>query len=362
MRDSGTWRANSKSGSVKQWLQLNALLLCVVGALSLTYPVEEVTRRIGDISFRLRGNQGTSPEVALILIDDASLEQYGRWPWKRSLLAQVVRAAAAEHPKALGLDIWLAEEEDETNDSELERAIKDGGNAVLVAKLGNPPEGHLWVDPLPRFARSAATVGHAQAALGPDSICRSVPLTELSLDGALWPFALEVARVTRRKALQDEGGRLRLGEQEIPITGKPPRAVAAGLESESPRFLLIDYRGQVAPTEVAPPFSAISVKDLLQGRSKGQLQGKAVLIGFGSTEIGDRLPTPVSTKLPMPGVEIHANLLDSILAGRSLHPMNAWLGFLLLCAFSFASTLVVLRWPVWSGMAALAAFLAIGFF
>ena len=123
MSESPTGRSNQKHLLTKRWLLLNVLLLTVVGLLSLSYPVEELSRRAGDMYFRLRGSQGTSPHVALILIDDASLERYGRWPWQRSLLARVVRAASAEHPKALGLDILLSETEDETNaDRELEAA------------------------------------------------------------------------------------------------------------------------------------------------------------------------------------------------------------------------------------------------
>jgi signal transduction histidine kinase len=136
--------------------------------------------------------------------------------------------------------------------------------------------------------------------------------------------------------------------------------MVAGVQSESLRFLPIDYRGQITPGEKSPPFFAVSVVDLLAGKAGGQLQGKAVLIGFGSAEIGDRIPTPVSDRLPMPGVEIHANLIDAILAGRSLSPLNGWLNLLVLCAFSFSSTWVVLRWPVWRGLVALAALLTVG--
>lgn len=351
---------NPASRLVKRWLLLNALLLFAVGLLCLTYPVEELTRRAGDAFFRLRASQSPSPHVALVLIDDASLERYGRWPWKRSLLAQVVRAASAEDPKALGVDILLSEAEDETNDRDLAQAIKDAGNVVLVAKISNSPQERLWVEPLPVFAQNAAAVGHAQATLGPDSICRSVPVRELSLEGPRWAFALEVARVARGKALEDDGHELRIGEQEIATVGTPPRTTSAGVESESPRFLPIDFRGQLEPGEGSPPFSAVSVKDLLHGRGGTQLHGKAVLIGFGSTEIGDRIPTPVSRKLPMPGVEIHANLVDAILAGRKLYPLNGWLSLLLLCIFSFTSTWMVLCWPAWRGLAASGALLAAG--
>src|ERR1700704_225400 len=208
MSESSTGHSNQKHLQMKRWLLLNLLLLAVVGLLSLSYPVEELTRRTGDMYFRLRGSQGTSPHVALILIDDASLERYGRWPWKRSFLAQVVRAASTNHPTALGLDILLTENEDETNDRELAKALKEAGNTVLVAKISNSPQGRLWVEPLPLFAQNAVAVGHAQAVLGPDSICRSVPVRELSLEGPRWAFALEVARVAFGANLEDDGREL----------------------------------------------------------------------------------------------------------------------------------------------------------
>ena len=359
MSESLIGRSN-QNPQTKRWLLLNALLLAVVGLLSLSYPVDELSRRTGDMYFRLRGSQGTSPHVALILIDDASLERYGRWPWKRSFLAQVVRAASTNHPTALGLDILLTENEDETNDRELAKALKEAGNTVLVSKISNSPQGRLWIEPLPLFARNAVAVGHAQAALGPDSVCRSVPVRELSLEGPRWAFALEVARVARGVILEDDDRGLRIGNQKIPTVGTSSHALVAGLEPESPRFLPIDYRGQIALGEPSPPFSAVSVADLLDGKAGSQLEGKAVLIGFGSTEISDRIPTPVSDRLPMPGVEIHANLIDAILGGRSLSPLNGWLNLLVLCAFSFSSTWVVLRWAVWRGLIALAVQLAVG--
>src|SRR6266852_566707 len=360
MNDSRKGRSHQKRRQLAHWLLLNVLLLSVVGALGLSYPVEELSRRAGDLYFRLRENQGTSPDVALVLIDDDSLERYGRWPWKRSLLAKVVREASAERPKALGLDILLSEPEDESDDRELATALKDAGNAVLVGKINNSPQGPLWVEPMPLFAERAIAVGHAQAALGPDSICRTVPVRELSLEGPRWAFALEVARVAKGALLEDDGREVRVGGRRIPAVQTSSHAAIAGGDSESPRLLLIDYRGQTTPGEMSPAFSALSVVDLLEGKTGGQLQRKAVLIGFGSTEIGDRIPTPVSGRLPMPGVEIHANLVDAILAGRSLRPLNGWLDLLLLFVFSFSSTWVVLRWPVWRGLIALAVLLAGG--
>src|SRR5260370_25004826 len=97
---------------------------------------------------------------------------------------------------------------------------------------------------------------------------------------------MELELVATRAILQDNGRELRIGRRKIPTVGTTSHAVVAGVESESLRFLPIDYRGQIAPGETSPPFSAVSVADLLDGKAVGQLQGKTVLIGFGSTEIG----------------------------------------------------------------------------
>ena len=67
---------------IKSWLVLNLLLLSLVAVLSMTYPVEELSRRLGDIYFRIRRPLPTSNSVALVLLDDLSLSRYGRWPWR----------------------------------------------------------------------------------------------------------------------------------------------------------------------------------------------------------------------------------------------------------------------------------------
>ncbi len=348
-------RTGKNQSQLRRWLFLNAILLALVALLSVTYPVEELSRRISDLNFRLRGTQATSRDVALVLIDDASLNRYGRWPWKRSLLARVVRAAAAERPKAIGLDILLSEAEDAGDDQEFADALKAAGNVVLVSKISNSQQERLWVEPLPLFSQNAVAIGHAQAVLGPDSICRSIPVQELTLEGPRWAFALEVARVARGAPLEDDGQYLRVGETRIPIIGRNAGPQIAGVESATPRFLTINYRGQMEAAALSAPFTAVSAADLLEGKARGQLGGKAVLIGFGSAELGDRVPTPVSGRIPMPGVEIHANLVDTILSGRGLSPLTGAFQVLLVLAFTVLSTWVALRSPGWKGMLSLVA-------
>src|SRR5664279_5880847 len=166
---------------IKSWLVLNLLLLTVVGVLSITYPVEELSRRFGDIYFRLRSPRPISDTVAIVLIDDLSLSQHGRWPWPRALLAKLVRATSAQHPAAIGVDVLLSEAEDARNDDDLAKAFREAGNVVLASKVGTWQQ-RLWANPIPAFVESSAGIGHVQAVEDADGICRSIPVRELSVD------------------------------------------------------------------------------------------------------------------------------------------------------------------------------------
>ena len=334
---------------VKSWLVLNLLLLSLVAALSMTYPVEELSRRLGDIYFRLRRPLPTSSSVALVLIDDLSLSRYGRWPWPRSLLARLVRATAAQRPGAIGLDILLSEAEDARDDNDLGQAFREAGNVVLAAKLGGSPQ-PLWVDPLPLFLANSAGVGHVQAVEDADGICRSVPVRELSAEGPRWALALEVSRVAKHVAVDQNSGGLWLGKDRVWVDGSMRRSGVTGWESYSPEFLTINFREQYLPGQRIPPFVVISAAELLDGKQEPALRRKAVLIGFGATELSDRLPTPVSGQMPMPGVEVHANLVDGLLRSEGLRHVSAFPQILFLLGFSLVSTWLVLRWPGWDGV------------
>src|SRR5579859_6315410 len=343
MTNERTVRESERSRNrVQSWLVLNLLLLSVVAALSMTYPVEELSRRLDDIYFRLRQPLPTSSSVALVLIDDLSLSRYGRWPWPRSLLARLVRTTAAQKPRAIGLDILLSEAEDSRNDGDLAKALHDAGNVVLATKLGGSPQ-RPWADPLPIFLASSAGAGHVQAVEDADGICRSVPVRELSADGPRWAFALEVSRVARNVALEQDSGGLWLGPDRVRVDGSMRRAGTRGWQSYSPDFLTINFRQQYSPEKTNPPFVVVSAAEFLDGKQAPALWRKTVLIGFGATELSDRLPTPVSGQMPMPGVEVHANLVDGLLRGQGLHHAGVLPQVLFLVGFSLISTWLVLR-------------------
>ena len=95
--------------TLRRWLRLNLALLALTGLLCLTMPVLNLDQRLGDLFFRIRGSRPTSGRVALVLIDDATLDRHGRWPWPRRELARLLHVISSFHSKAVGIDILLAD-------------------------------------------------------------------------------------------------------------------------------------------------------------------------------------------------------------------------------------------------------------
>ncbi|MGE5324004.1 MAG: CHASE2 domain-containing protein [Actinomycetota bacterium] len=330
---------------LRRWLRLNVFLLALVLALSMTSPVTTLNLKLSDLYFRMRPAQPVSSSVALVLIDDATLGRFGRWPWPRHELAQLIRAVNSKHPAAIGLDILLPEREDPRDDDDLAAAIAAAPNVVLATKISGSPQSKLWSDPRPLFARAAKGVGHVQAIVDDDGLCRSIPEEEPSVDGPRPAFALKLAELInpRLKAME------------------PPRASGSGVERADLRQLIVNYRQQIEPGRPLP-FSTVTAGDLLSGKAEPQLKGKAVLIGFGAVDMSDRMFTPVTGQMPMPGVEVNANALQMLLDGTvPQRPGLVW-QFLLLGGTGALALWLVVRYPGVFGLALLAAALVAGYF
>lgn len=300
-----------------------ALFVFVVVASSIPI-VHDLQLRLTDSFFRLAPAPKTPSQVVVVLIDEASLQTYGRWPWPRALLAEVNTNLAEAGASAIGFDVLLSEPQTTEADHVLAQSFRSSGRTVIVDKIGAFPEGPRWVGPLPSFAENAA-VGHAQAVLDPEGTCRRFPPRELTLDGPRWAFAIEVAR--------------RFNQQQ---TAK--FLVQYGLSEND------DQRVAVArPVLVRVPFRrdgfhVLSAKAVLERKGLAEVRGRPVLVGFGPAELGDRVATPLSRNLPTPGVEVHAQILDSVLTGRTLSDLSlAWSAFTLFLV-SVPIVIVNQRW------------------
>jgi len=309
---------------------LSLLLLVLVAVLSAVPIVRDSELRVVDTFFRLAPPPARRSSVILVLIDDESLGQYGRWPWSREVLAKLVSKIADNGAGVIGLDVLLSEPQSPEADAALQQSLKTSGRTVIVGKVSALQDGPHWVEPLPAFAQAAVAVGHAHAVLDEDSICRRFPPLELTIDGPRWAFAVEVARRTdpsRASAFLDL--------YAIPSQEDSTRVVSA-----RPVLVRVPFRRD--------EFETISAATVLQGRDmRARLAGHAVLVGFGGVELLDRLSTPLATEIPAPGIEVHAQILDGILTGRLLHEVPTGWGAVLLAVTCLAVVVAFRKWRGW---------------
>ena len=246
-------------------LGLSLILFVLSAALSAVPVIRELQIRLTDTLFKVVPVPKQRSRVQLVLIDDESLQKYGRWPWSRVLLAQLNQRLSEAGARVIGLDILLAEPEGADADRALENSLKRSGRSIIVDKIASFPEGNHWIEPPPQFATSVAAVGHAHAVLDPDGVCRRFPPRELTLDGPRWAFAIEIARRT-----DAESTRRFLALHGIPYEEQSPVVSFA-----SPYLAMIDFRRD--------GFDTISASRVLEGANLGSLRDRPVLVGFGST-------------------------------------------------------------------------------
>lgn len=326
----------------------------------------QLDNQITDIMLHWRGPQPSSGSVVVVDIDEKSLAQIGQWPWPRTEVARLLEAIAAQGPKAIAMDMVFAEVDrtsprygldeleplllkrfspKEIHDLKAEQRFDHDvtlGSAIAVTPtilgyvfqvaddgLKNPqnvpfpsinldlqPQGINFTDlPLPNAYRAIVNVPAVSTAqtegffnVIPDSsgTVRKVPLF-MACDGVPYPsLALEVARIglginsaTIHVASQSRG--------RFPLLG-----VSLGgqfIPTDSTGQLTINFRG---PGKSFPYYSAA---DVLKGRTE-QFKDKYVLVGTSAAGLHDLRATPFGSVVP--GVEIHASVVDNILSGDSL--------------------------------------------
>ena len=246
-----------------------------------------------------------SDSIVIVAIDQESIDEIGRWPWPRSVHAELVDLLSEGGVTAIGLDIIFAEPSVPENDAALVAAIKASQRVVLpVVKEQQRLGGQLReVLPINAMTEGAVALGHIDRPLDFDSINRAVYL-KAGLGDPHWPsFGLAMLGVSDPEVLKD-----------LPGARSSPDSGGSPLLWNQDHHLLVSFAG--------PPghFPRVSYIDLLSGVfPAARLRDKLVLVGGTATGLGDHLATPVSSEsMPMPGVEIIANEMDTILKGLGI--------------------------------------------
>jgi signal transduction histidine kinase/CHASE2 domain-containing sensor protein len=274
-------------------LAVSAFAAALVLLLSFTPFFDGLNAIAYDFTMRLAGPVSPEAPLTLVVIDEESLKQVGRWPWGRTQLAELVDGVANKGPAALVLDIMLDDPESDSGDAALAGALGRVRRVVLPVRIVTEAEGLRWQRPQAGFVQPNVSLGHVHTEPDlVDGVNRRIHSAKAA-EGALLP-ALSIA------ALEAVGADLDPGFQ-MPRVARPE--------------VKIRFAGDTGVT-----FTQIPAWKVLQGDvDAAVLKDRIVLIGVTAEGLQeeDRWFTPFAIEgLKTPGVEIHANAIDTLYARR----------------------------------------------
>lgn len=327
-----------------------ALLGGILGAL-LSMAIGEGQRRaLFDQWQRAAPRTIAADKVAVVLIDNESIDSVGPWPWPRYYMARLTEQIARQNPKVIAFDMTFptsdafsprifaslypefaaATIKDIAGIPDMDTAFAEviGSNPVLLPRLVVDEEGsdpaHLLIDPVITGTPPARTLSgkrvltslpqlddvalaHAVINGPPDSdgIIRRVPLTVLAGGQSLPGMAVDMARIAAGlESLAWQGANLHFGARLLPADETGSLMLRMGRFPDNATF----HADEALAGKIVDPAA---------------FTGKVVLIGLGADGTADVVPTPLTNFET--GVFIQAQAVDAILGGGWLS-RPAWIG------------------------------------
>ena len=353
---SGVWKAD--------WF-LGVLVVALFALFSATSDwIPSLERKAYDAALQAASRQ-PSDRVAVIAIDQQSIDNIGRWPWPRDLHAKMIDVLAKAKARAVGYLVFFAEPENERinrtlaklaegNEGAALAALKeaqeefntDGKLAASMARAGNVLLPILFVletprgrpgQPLPAFVRRNAVAGESAGATPSSALGISV----------LEPFGAAAAALGHLNVMPDVDGVVRSEALAVAYYGElyPSLSVllaARGLNL-APKDVLrarTDGEARLQPAFYKyagerAPFTEDSFFDVVNGKiAPEKYRDKIVLVGPTAAGIGNAFVTPVHPA--MPAVALEAQVVSALLQ-EQFFVVPAWarvaeLGVLLLVA------------------------------
>ncbi len=351
---------NKSESKTKSWAIIAIISISVTMAMILGYmdSFHTLELRLLDLRFTLRGPQPVEDSpIVIIAIDDQSDESTPhRWPWPRSYFAHVIENLEEAGAAAIGIDVIFdqADKYGEEYDDEFARVLSKYDNVVLAGKILRTFERNKTystiIPPYEKFRQNAAW-GLVALEADIDGFYRSY-LFGQSYNDSLYPsFAAQILRQylpdLKHSVLSADDDYFYLGDLHIP--------------KNNPLSMLINFKGPAFSMPYYPFDNILDDEnfDILEDydmdtfddpgdpengippglKYSGKLKDKIVLIGATMQELHDNFPTPFLEfrspegdliKAEMPGVEIHANALLTVLEKNYLKQLPGKINFIIL--------------------------------
>jgi CHASE2 domain-containing sensor protein/class 3 adenylate cyclase len=311
---------------------LAALVVLAVAGASGIGLLETAELEAYDLLVRSQPAPPPAQSVAIVDFDDETFDRLRVFPAPRAILAEVIEKIASGRPELIGLDVLLSEKRPGEAEGErrLAAAVADAGNVILADNFGGPQLAPS--EPLPEYKQNALDVGFVNLALDRDGFVRRMylGLRTIEYTGLSFPVAL-VTNYVQKPLEPGRRGGFRIGFTEIPLDGSGQPACLIGYWT--PR-----------PAEV------VSAARLLDDSfDAGRFHGRIVIVGQGSSKAQDRFMTPLfrssgaETGRLVPGPEIHAAAVATLLTGRIVRPLDPRILWAANLALAFAVIAAAIR-------------------
>jgi len=264
-----------------------------------------------DFTLRLAGPVAVQTPAVIVAIDEDSLHRIGRWPWTREKLAAIIERIETAKPLAIAVDVLLDDKSTPEADAALASAIAKAHSIVLATRLDSTNGIDQWLEPNPLFLQEHVRLGHVHTDHDFDDINRRILSAKATSGGRVIPaFAVQ--------ALHSAG---------LPFKADFEQKVGAA-DVLRPEEINIRFVGDNQSFQHVPAWQV-----LMQTADLTQFNNRIVLVGFTAEGLGDSWFTPFAESgKKMSGVEIHANAIDTLYAGRAIAETATpllWLGLAL---------------------------------
>jgi adenylate cyclase len=279
-------------------------------------------------------------------IDEATLAERGQWPWPRTLVAELLSRIAEQQPAAIGFDL-LFPEPDRFSPGEVARLIPDLPGDLIKhlqalpsndARLAEAMRGHKvvlaiaaldngYLASVPEIDQAAAGRGLISAD-APEHIVRRVPLIAWIGEKVVPALSLELWRV----ASGAPGFSVEKGAHGLLYVAFADARIPAQQDGS----MWLRYSRHDASRFV-------SAGQVLRGQANAELmRSKLVLVGVTGVGLLDYKSTPLGEQ--MPGVELHAQLIEQIFDGTYL-VRPGWALWLELAILALGAALLIAMVP-----------------
>jgi adenylate cyclase len=371
-------------------------ILCAFIALRVVdpSPLQTLRLKVFDLYQQIEPRDSeTKQPVRIVDLDEASLAAYGQWPWPRTLVAQLLDQLVLYQTGPIGFDIVFAEpdrtspgliagtlpgldeatrdalEQLPSNEEVLAAAIVRSGRSVLGQSTTSAPE-PVATDRISVKANFATKVRRGsqftdatKTVLNFAGLVRNRPELEKAAQGiGLFTIKPEQDGIIRRVPMVVAVGDTLYPSLSVEMlrvaTGNP--TIAVELDHAGMVGIIVDKRFPIIPTDSIgrtwvhytphDPARFVSAKDVLEGNvQREKLAGHFILIGTSAIGLQDIRATPLNDAVP--GVEVHAQLLETVLSQSFLSRPNFVTGaelFALVVVGLLLIILVPILGPIWT--------------